>query len=169
MKKAFTLIELLIVAVLICILLLIMIFLGRNYIYEMQVRNDKEEIISFFNKAVSQSLSSSFFYGEKYNKIQIMMKNGWSKIYLSAVRDDWSKTDITFKELQNSLITWVNDTWKFLLTGNVFGCEYEDSTWIKKAPEFVNFAIFAPSYRYSYCFKMDLSSCRIFEERCYQN
>lgn len=168
MKKAFTLIEMLIVAVLICILLLIMIFMGTNYIYEMQVRNDKEEIISFFNKTVSQSLSSSFYYWDKYDKIQLMLKNWWEKIYLSAIDANGNKTDITYKELKHSVFTWIMDTGKFLLTWNSFGCEYEDSTWIKKAPEFVEFAIFAPSYRYTYCFKMDLSSCRIFEQRCYQ-
>lgn len=168
MKKTFTLIELLIVAVIICILLLIMIFLGTNYIYEMEVRNDKEEIISFFNKAVSQSLSSSFYYGQKYDKIQITLKNNTDKLYLSALDEDWNKTDISYKDLKYVMFTWINDTWKFLLTWNTFGCQYTDNSWTKIAPQFVDFAIYASTYRYTYCFKVDLSSCRIFEQRCYQ-
>jgi hypothetical protein len=41
----------------------------------MQFRSDKEEFVAVYNKVLSQSISSSYYYGKKYDNLKLEIDN----------------------------------------------------------------------------------------------
>lgn len=172
MKKAFTLVELLIVIVIVAILLSLLLSLGWNYVFHMQFRNDKEKFTSLYNKILSQSLSSSYYGDIKYDNLFLKMKNSEDKIDIWA-NQKWGGKKInlwtkTFPVSYFSGFVYEGDSfiefekWDFVFRPYELGCYFSwsgnfYSTW------FISFELISSLDKSKYNFYVDLSSCKLFE------
>lgn len=108
MKKAFTLIELVIVIVIISILLGVMSFFSWSYITHLNVQNEKETVLNTFFLSQTMSLSQPTFWSIKDVKY-IWVKIEPNKDYIEQVVFTWTSPIVT-KILPFSYVkmwTWI--------------------------------------------------------------
>lgn len=79
-KKAFTLVEIVIVLIIIGILMAIVMGLNRSSIDLLQNKTTNEKVISFFDNIFTQVNSSQYIAEEKYDRIEILVKSGANTI-----------------------------------------------------------------------------------------
>lgn len=163
MKKAFTLIEMIVVIIIISILFLIVLRMGWNYVRDMQFRNDKEEFLSQYNKLLSQSMSSNYYEWEEYKEFSLQIADQWDEINLYAIT--WNNQVLIWRRaLGVSYFSWLNNVWTFLFQAYELGCWYEDWDWELTGGN-VNFQLIS-IYDWWYCFDVNLDSCKISESKC---
>lgn len=73
MKKAFTLIEMTIVLLVIGILMAATMRFGSNRIVDLKAQSIKEQFAGRYNDLYSQNMTSSFRNGQKYEKMTIVL------------------------------------------------------------------------------------------------
>lgn len=169
-KKAFTLIELMVVIVVILILMLLTLKLGWSYIANMQVRNDKEDFVSTYYSLVSQSMSSSFYNGKKYTKASINFSDNSGQ--LGTIYYDWTdKNNISTKKFLRSIfsgvtLNWVKyNSWNLILESYKFWCILDGWTWNQFWSWKVYMDIVGNNWQ-KYCFNIILNSCKLYEYKC---
>ena len=163
-KKAFTLIEMILVILLIAILMLLMLRMWWRYVWNMQFRNDKETFVWFFNKAVSQAMSSNYYNDQRYWAVKLSFEEWGEKLFLYALTGDeqdliWS-ANIPVSSFSG--IDWKAD---FTMQAYKIWCTYKDvlteQSWWN-----IQFKLLSKYWEYNFCFKVDLGSCKLFESRC---
>lgn len=73
MKKAFTLIEIVIVLLIISILLVATIGLGSNRITDIKAQSIKEQFIGYYNELYSQNMTSRFRDHIQYQRLHVIV------------------------------------------------------------------------------------------------
>ena len=73
MKKAFTLIEMVIVLVIIGILMAATMRFGSNRIVDLKAQSIKEQFVGWYNEIYSQNMTSSFRDGKKYQRLTVVL------------------------------------------------------------------------------------------------
>ncbi len=93
MKKAFTLIELIIVVIVLWILFSALWYLSWSYIYNLNVQNDKETLESWFSHIQSSSLSQPSFW--KYKMLDFIgIRLEKDKKYISYIWSTWNISNL---------------------------------------------------------------------------
>ncbi len=170
-RKSFTLIEIIIVLIIIWILLLILLKLWKNYLLSMQFRSDKEEFVAVYNKVLSQSISSSYYYGKKYDNLKLEIDNKKENINIDIL--SWNNFyNVEQKKLYYSYFSWISfdwnnyDKWKIIFKPYKEWCMFDDGmnsywTWTVK----INLS--TDYIDKKYCFSIDLLLCKLIEYKCF--
>ncbi len=163
MRKAFTLIEIVIVLLVIGILMGATMRFWSNRITDLKAQTIKEQFVGRYNDLYSQNMTSSFHNGQKYEKMTVVL--GQPFFYLL---DAASFTD--------SIITWYQLT-KFrfqpegttFTTANLVFAPYKlwcnildnDNPWDRLYFDFI-----VPENGKKYCFEIPSETCKLIENRC---
>jgi len=81
MKKAFTLIEMVFVMLILGIITMMFMGMTGNQIQKLQQKSVKEALLMEYQMRYSKNLTSSFFAGTGYDQLQITITSGSNKIH----------------------------------------------------------------------------------------
>ena len=163
MKKAFTLIEMLIVLVVIGILMTATMKFGSNRIVDLKAQSIKEQFVWYYNDIYSQNMTSSFRDGKKYQQLIVAMTTGISYKVDALPLIDSKISGISFQNLRFE--TWGN--W-FPLADLIFvpyqlWCTITDGT---MSWNILYFDLVIPENGKQYCFEIKSETCKLVETRC---
>lgn len=85
MKKAFTLIEMLVVIVILGILLGMTMKFGGDRIDDLKAQTHKEDFVQRYSSLYAQNLASSYYQSERYHTLRFTFASGVSYLYDSGV------------------------------------------------------------------------------------
>lgn len=164
MKKSFTLIEIVIVVFIIMVLLLLLLNMGWFYIKNIQLRNDKEDLIMLFNKNYSRILSSSYYNDKKYEEFHMYLYNKQNYIDYKAI--SWANIqDLWRKTLTIWQFSWSFTTWDFIFKSYQMWCWFSDwtniFTWWN-----VRFDLISWYDNLKHCFSINLDACKLKQVLC---
>ena len=172
-KKAFTLVEIVIVLIIIGILMAIVMGLNRSSIDLLQNKTTNEKVISFFDNIFTQVNSSQYIAEEKYDRIEILVKSGantimgnyfsWEKEALPFIQE--SVEGLLIKEIK--IKDEIKDETKIVFHSYNTRCLiWEPESWepenIKKILKFT----LASKGEIESCFQISSNYCRIFLTEC---
>lgn len=185
MKKAFTLIELLIVVIVIWILFSALWYFSWSYIYKLNIQNDKETLENSVNYVQSSSLSQPSFW--KYKNLDFIgIKLEKNKNYLSYIWWTWNhfsssnKISVGSNDFYSTrLWTWfdIYSWWTLIWTSDIVYFMYKPYTiwsflvkqdwtiftWNKS----IKFYIVDNRFKdYKNCFRFDTVSWRLYDIVC---
>lgn len=171
LKKWFTLVEMIVVIIIMALLLSIMLLLWFNYIKRMQLRNDKEQLISTYFWLVSQSMSSNYFYWNKFNQIGLSLNNWGSELNVLSLSGDSFTKNIWFSKLSYSSLSWFQLWWNHYDEWLIILESYEIWCWFKSWIDYftwwdLRFDLNSNNSKDKYCFEISLNSCKIDEKEC---
>ncbi len=107
-KNWFTLIEVVMVMVIVWLILSMTIFFWSEYLKELQLRKEKEEVINIINYAMSYVKSSNYFEWEKFTNLIIDIWTWSIDVHLDSSTWTWFssysllRSEITFLNLPAS-------------------------------------------------------------------
>ena len=166
--KAFTLIELVIVLVIIWIMLMATVYFSGEQIQKVRDKTVKESILAEMQSRYSRNLWSSSYAGEIYNNMEISMEKDGNNInfrYLTG-KDSEIQTDsfvdkFEIKRITTNLDTSSNDINSIALNYSPYNISCKIWTW-DESYENVYFVIRVNDSR-DYCFNIAQKNCRFFE------
>ena len=167
--KAFTLIELVIVLVIIWIMLMATVYLSGEQIQKVRDKTVKESILAEMQSRYSRNLWSSSYAGEIYNTMEISMEKDENNInfrYLTG-KDSEIQTDSFVDKFEIKRITTDfdvpnnNDKISIKLNYSPYNISCKIWTW-NESYENVYFVIRVNDSR-DYCFNIAQKNCRFFE------
>ena len=178
-KKAFTLVEIVIVVLIIWILFWAIWYLSWSYVYRLNIQNDQEAILSTFQKVQSISLSQPVVKNKVLSYVWIKLIP--NKKYLLEVWTTWNVYDyfslqaipLYYLSMGSGfyILSWWNKTF-ISWSGVIFYKSYWIwasflCNWnIYSGNKIVEFQFEDNKWREKVCFKLDLLSGRIFEKKC---
>lgn len=161
-KKAFTLIEIVLVLLIISILLVVTMRFGSYRIGDLKAQSSKESFESYYRDLSSQNLTSSFRDGVHYERLSIVLDTA-----MSYQLDSWSLVTYFPQDLRIQNIFLWSQTLDFahiVLTPYHLGCvfsspgQHEDDT--------LRFELFVPENGKKYCFEIAHQTCTLREIVC---
>jgi prepilin-type N-terminal cleavage/methylation domain-containing protein len=165
MKRAFTLIEMMIVIAVIAILLTVTLKFWNSRILDLKNQSSKEEFTSFYNQLYSQNLISNYQNAQKYNFMEIYLSTWIGYSY------DWNK-DIIYNQISKDInIIWLNISWKqsdkvklkllpFKLWCDIINTN-TNLTW-----DSLQFNILVGKTQKKYCFEIWSQNCKLIQVNC---
>ena len=163
MKKAFTLLEMLIVLVVIGILMTATMRFWSGRIVDLKAQSIKEQFIWYYNDLYSQNMTSSFRDGQKYGTLTVVLTTG---IYY--ILDAIPKMDTKLPSLEIKKLRFMTGGTSFPLANLLFvpyhlWCSIANgsTTW---ATLYFDFII--PENGKKYCFEIKSETCKLIEQRC---
>lgn len=180
MKKAFTLIELIVVIIIIWILFLALWYLSWSYIFKLNVQNDKEILESAISYVQSSSLSQPSFW--KYKNLKFVgIKLEKDKNYITYVGSTWdnffsvgidnfyvSKLGTWFDIYSwQNLEKTINKIYLMYKPYTLWAFAINESWTILTWNKSIKFYISDSKLKeYKYCFKFELISWRLYNIAC---
>jgi len=163
MKKAFTLLEMAIVLLVIWILMAATMRFGSGRIVDLKAQSIKEQFVWYYNELYSQNMTSSFRDGQKYEKMTIVL---WETVYyrLDAVdKVDTKKPEFTLSNLRFESEWNSFDTAQLIFLLYKLWCDImdNDESWEK-----LYFDLIVPENGKQYCFEIPSETCKLIETRC---
>jgi len=163
MKKAFTLLEMAIVLLVIWILMAATMRFGSGRIVDLKAQSIKEQFVWYYNELYSQNMTSSFRDGQKYEKMTIVL---WETVYyrLDAVdKVDTKKPEFTLSNLRFESEWNSFDTAQLIFLPYKLWCDImdNDESWEK-----LYFDLIVPENGKQYCFEIPSETCKLIETRC---
>jgi prepilin-type N-terminal cleavage/methylation domain-containing protein len=73
MKKAFTLIEMVIVLLVVGVLMAATMRFGSGRIVDLKAQSIKEQFVGYYNEIYGQNMTSSFRDGKKYEQLTVIL------------------------------------------------------------------------------------------------
>jgi len=163
MKKAFTLIEIVIVLVIISILMAAVMRFGSNRIVDLKAQSNKEQFIWYYNDLYNQNMTSSSRDGQRYHQMVVVMET-----WISYILDSWAMMGNTLPniQIQNLRLTSWGTSLPIALLFFVpyqLGCDISDGsvTW-----DALYFDLKIPQNGKQYCFEIKSETCKLIETRC---
>lgn len=104
----FTLVEVVIVMVIVWLILSMTIVFGSQYLKELQLRKEKEELINVVTYASSYVKSSNYYQWQKFSNMIVVISTWWIDITLDSLTWTWFssysllRSEITFLNLPAS-------------------------------------------------------------------
>lgn len=162
MKKAFTLVEMAIVLLVIGVLMAATMKFWSNRIVDLKAQSIKENFVGRYNDIYSQNIVSSFRNGTQYKTLTLVLAP--QPLYIV---DDLTFTDKQLTDFQLQDIS-LDDTSSVEFTNLIFtpyelGCTITDgrTTW-----DLVRFTFFVPENGKQYCFEIKAETCKLIEQHC---
>ena len=174
MKKAFTLLEIVIVVLIIWILLWALWYLSWSYVYKLNIENDVQNIQQTFFKTQTMSLSQPIYKGNALKYVWIKIEP--EKSYLILV---WSTWDIN-----NYFPIWIeNNSYLNYATGFTVDSHFYAWSGVFLYKSYSLWAVFQVNWTIfswdkmvdlywkdkagkKFCFTMNLLSWRLFKKKC---
>lgn len=158
-KKWYTLIEVVMVMVIVWLILSMTVFFWSEYLKELQLRKEKEEIINTITYATSYVKSSNYYNGEKFTHLIIDIATGGISVNLDSSSWTWfssytlSRSEITFLTLPASN--------QIRLTPYQRECEDTiNNTWD------IAFQLASTVNDQEFCFSRNMALCKLFIVSC---
>jgi len=179
MKKAFTLVELVVVILIIWILFWAIGYLSWSYVHKLNIENDKQTIQSVFYKAQSIALSQPVFKNEVLSYIGIKLIP--EKKYILQVGSTWflenyfslDAKPLYYLQMWSGFYVYSGSNLTFLNTSGVFLYKsyklwaYFYSNWnVYSGNKIVKFSFEDKNHSYKVCFSINLLSGRLFSVKC---
>ncbi len=162
MKKAFTLIEIVIVLIVISILMAATMSFGSNRIVDLKAQSLKEHFVGYYNEIFRQNLTSSFRDGIKYQSLTVAFATGvsYSTDHQAPISDQ-QLSDIAFSGLL--LDNHPYPTIDVVFAPYVLGCSLAaaSATW-----SLFSFHLIVPQNGKQYCFEIASQTCKLIETTC---
>ena len=173
--KAFTLIEMVIVLIIIWIMLTATVFLSGEQIQKVKNKTVKESILAEMQSRYSRNLWSSSFAGEMYDSMDVTF-SGWSNEikfkYNTGDNGDWIEN--TFKDrfeikyITNDYVWWKNATPEWVENIVLRYYPYKISCiiwdWVEDDGGNTNVVFVARvNDNKDYCFEINQKNCRLVE------
>lgn len=163
MKKAFTLIEMAIVLLVIGILMAATMRFWSGRITDLKAQSIKEQFIGRYNDLYSQNMTSSFRDGQKYEQMTIVL---WEKSYYILDQRDYIDTKLSDFVIEN--IRFATDANNFT-TATLSFKPYQlwckimdgDNSW-----KTLYFTFTVPENGKQYCFEIPSETCKLIEIKC---
>ena len=153
MKKAFTLIEMVIVLVIIGILMGVTMKFSSNRIVDLKAQSLKDAFVDSYALAQSQNLASSYHWKFHYTTMTLTFWNG-----ILAQYDGSGDTQL-FSDMEHMKLTNVIWTQVLSLTPYHMGCTLNEWTW-------VSFNLEVNGNK-TYCFSINPNTCTLKELPCW--
>jgi len=162
MKKAFTLIEIVIVLVVISILMTATMKFGSNRIDDLKAQSLKEQFVWYYNDLYRQNLMSSFRDETKYQTLTLTFQTGtWYRIDATAPVKDPKLADVIFSGL--TLDTHPFPSIDITLVPYILWCTI---AWASTTWSLFSFQLYIPQNGKQYCFEIKAETCKLVEIRC---
>ena len=161
-KKAFTLMEILIVIVIIGILLAVTMRFWSGRINDLKAQSYKEQFVSYYNELYSQNMTSSFRDATKYKQLNILFSSGIS-YQLDGVRPA-SASDFSSLLFRDFLLdSWAASSVQLQFVPYELWCGISSPT---ATGAVVSFHAYMPENGKQYCFEIASETCKLIEKRC---
>lgn len=164
MKKAFTLIEMVIVLLIIGILMAATMRFWWNRIVDLKAQSIKEQFVWHYNDLYSQNMTSSFRNAQKYDTLMLVFTTGM--IY--RLDDGPLMNNLTLPNLElKNLRFWVEEI-SFPMANLLF-IPYHLWCSINNGPHTWNvlyFDLIIPENGKQYCFEIISQTCKLVETKC---
>ncbi len=170
-KKAFTLIELMVVIVVIMIILMSLLWSWYWQVRDTQFRLDREKLVNTHFDLISNSISSSYYDWYKYDFLKLELKNNKSDINIYLSWDTTSNDLYSTSHLSHSYLSWFNinwdtsSSWKIVMQSYTLWCKYNTNdtiyTWWN-----LKFSLQASNWAKNACFDLSLDSCKLNQVEC---
>ncbi len=162
MKRAFTLIEIVIVLLVIGILMAATMRFGSGRIVDLKAQSLKEDFVGYYNELYNQNMTSSYRDKIQYKNLIITFESGvWYQTDYNAIVLSSKLSDVVFrnfmldiKQASNVQIhlvpyqLWCTFTSQDI-TGNIF-----------------LFQLYVPQNGKQYCFEIKSETCKLIETKC---
>lgn len=172
-KRAFTLVELLIVIVIVWIFFSLLFSAFWSYLKTIHFKNNKELFLINFDSISSHSMSSSYYNWKKFDKLNLVI---WDqKSFFTKKALSWSNEIFLWKEnLDVSVFSWFTYSWNSSIdfnTWNIFFESYKLGCYLSwSSNRFTTWNVYfdlkSTIWAWKYCFKLNLESCRLVENNC---
>ena len=180
-KKAFTLVEMMIVLVIIGVMLGGTMFLGTDRISKLQQYTSKSNFQNSYEQIHSQVMSTNYFNNNRFEYLTLRFTQDTEQLLF---RYQWENTDkktiwtITSDEwrFKERIWDWIkivnlqmNNNWKILDTADILmypyqlNCQIFDQKW---SGDFLTFSLKVIENEKEYCFAIVWETCRIKEYIC---
>lgn len=171
--KAFTLIEMIIVLIIMGILLMVTIYLSWDQIQKVKDKTVKESILAEMQSRYSRNLWSSSFGWTMYDTMSVNIKNGDNKFDFNYTYWNDLRQENTFSDNFEIkyIVTNYNFAWNPWQTENEIKLEYNPyKIWCKVWNNNDSVTIIARVNDHkNYCFDINKNNCRLVEvssEKC---
>ncbi len=163
MKKAFTLVEMVIVLLVIGILMAATMRFGSGRIVDLKAQSLKEQFVGYYNDLYSQNMTSSFRDGKKYQKLIVTFESGLRyQVDQGPSLTEPKLSSLTFREflLDGEKTAAVH----IQFTPYVLGCFLTSVQW--STGEVFSFQAYVPENGKQYCFEISSETCKLIETKC---
>lgn len=164
MKKAFTLIEMVIVLLIIGILMAATMRFWSNRIVDLKAQSIKEQFVGYYNDLYGQNMTSSFRDGRKYDALTLVLTTGmYYSLDSIPMMDARTLPNLEIKNLR-FLPAWTSfSVANLLLVPYHLWCLISNTstTW-----NTLYFDLIIPENGKQYCFEISSRTCKLIEYRC---
>ncbi|MDR2416102.1 MAG: type II secretion system GspH family protein [Candidatus Peribacteria bacterium] len=173
--KSFTLFEMVLVLVILGIITLMVMGLTGTQLQKLQRKTAKETLLTAYHNRYSKNLTSSFFAGEKYEKMQITFKTGANVIqvdyftggqvsFTNNFQGDFQIENIITNPYAQGENVHSTDTISLTLQPYEIPCSLGDNLQEDNLQEII--LIIQMKKQKNYCFTISSKSCRMREVVC---
>lgn len=167
--RGYTLAETIMVVLIVGIVLSMIVFMSTNYLKELQVRSEKEEIIDWISYVTSFVKSSNYFQGNPYDYLRVTVNSDYLRIHtLKLSWDDLLLPERLFFEdvfdkIRLEFASWVQEA-HVLLTPYERACYIYDGESLATVDEdepvlsFTGVGIWS---EHAFCAERDMQLCKL--------
>ncbi|EKD25565.1 MAG: hypothetical protein ACD_80C00016G0002 [uncultured bacterium (gcode 4)] len=163
MKKAFTLIEMVIVLLVIWILLAATMKFGSNRIIDLKAQSIKEQFVGYYNDIYSQNMTSSFRDGKKYQQLVVVLTTGISYSVDALPLIDSKISGMSIQNLRFETEGMLFPLSHLLFVPYQLWCGITDGT---TSWNILYFNLVIPENGKQYCFEIKSETCKLVEQHC---
>lgn len=157
MKKAFTLIEMAIVLLVIGVLMAAVMRFWSNRVVDLKAQSLKEQFVWYYNDLFNQNMISSFRDGQRYQSLIISFQSGtWYQIDQGPFVMDPKLAWIIFRNLK------MDD--EEVSAADLRFTPY--TLWCVFSGKLLSFQVYIPENGKQYCFEIPSETCKLIETRC---
>jgi prepilin-type N-terminal cleavage/methylation domain-containing protein len=158
-NKGYTLIEVVMVMIIVWLILSMTVFFWSEYLKELQLRKEKEEVINIINYATSYVKSSNYYNGEKFSHLIVDIATGGITISLDSSTWTWfSSYDLLRSEISFFTLPASNQV---RLTP--YQRECEDTV---NSTGDITFQLLSTVNDQEFCFSRNMALCKLFIISC---
>lgn len=177
--KAFTLIEMIIVLIVMWILLMMSIWMSGSQVQKIQNKTVKESILSEWQSRYSRNLGSSSFAWEHYDTMNVEITSWSNQIKFIYSWDNITWSEIIFTDRFEIIsVSWYNSPVTIKYNPYKISCSWWDNSWEvqrndwntenwkeQDENETLNFKTRVNNNQ-DYCFEINSKNCRLMEVEC---
>lgn len=161
--KAFTLIEMIIVLIIMWILLMMGIWLSGSQVQKIQNKTVKESILSEWQSRYSRNLGSSSFAWEHYDTMNVEIESWSNQIKFSYSWENITWSEIIFTDRFEIIsVSWYESSVTIKYNPYKISCSWWD--W-EEEEEKLQFKARVNNSQ-DYCFEINSKNCRLMEVKC---
>lgn len=159
-KNWFTLVEVLMVMIIVWLILSMTVFFWSQYLKELQLRKEKEEVMNIINYAMSYVKSSNYYQWEKFTHLIVDIWTWTIDVHLDSSTWTWFSS----YSLLRSEITSFNPPTSNQIRLTPYQRECEDA--INNSTGDITFQLSSTVNDQSFCFSRNMPLCKLFIIPC---